>query len=147
MKIYKRCEENWKPIPGINYQNLFYPLSFCYNKMKMLDNKEPLGRVTGSKTSYWNEHKWLCNLSSAISIFKVISTFTYCIYIKDLCSSVGGGGGIQQDGWITERPTLLCGPGERFPQTDEPQDRGLHSRKGKAKNTLKICEDQAIWYR
>lgn len=41
MKIYKRCEENWKPIPGINYQNLFYPLSFCYNKMKMLNNEEP----------------------------------------------------------------------------------------------------------
>lgn len=69
------------------------------------------------------------------------------IYIKDLCSSVGGGGGIQPDGWIAERPTLLCGPGERLPQTDEPQDWGLHSRKGKAKNTLKICEDQAIWYR
>lgn len=61
------------------------------------------------------------------------------IYIKDLCSSLGGGGGIQPDGWITERPTLLCGPGERLPQTDEPQDWGLHSRKGKAKNTLKIC--------
>lgn len=76
-----------------------------------------------------------------------LSVLLHIIYIKDLCSSVGGGGGIQQDGWIAERPTLLCGPGERLPQTDEPQDRGLHSRKGKAKNTLKICEDQAIWYR
>lgn len=54
MKIYKRCEENWKPIPGINYQNLFYSLSFCYNKMKMLNNKEPLELLVVRRVTQMN---------------------------------------------------------------------------------------------
>lgn len=62
--------------------------------MKMLNNKELLGRVIGSKISYWNEYKWFCNFFLVISIFKVISIFIYCIYIKDFCFFVGGGGGI-----------------------------------------------------
>lgn len=73
MKIYKRCEENWKPIPGINYQNLFYPLSFCYNKMKMLNNKEPLGRVTGSNQLL----KWTQMALQSLLSYKYFKSYQY----------------------------------------------------------------------